>query len=364
MVQWGDAGKRGGGATDHTTLESSPESAADEGDAVALPTPLESSRPGESSRDRHVRLLGTAILVGSAVFAMAWISGAMVAGGVFGCESCHAMRAYAEATTEAGHATVTCAECHTGDSLVAATTGAPRAWRWIESWSLGRAPTAQTAADTACRMCHESVTAQLIEAQGIRVRHSDFDDVSCTVCHSGTGHRLSDRLYLSTQMSDCTSCHRTSAVRVESCEQCHVGDADRSAGASAWRAVHGAGWRDAHGMGDLDGCTDCHTPAYCADCHGVALPHPAEWSRTHGGSAAQEPAACESCHQARWCRSCHGMAMPHPEGFIAEHPIHAETLGYDTCYRCHTLQTCESCHVQSSHPAVEGVRTDAHGGAR
>lgn len=330
--------------------------------------PLETSRlarltaPLHSQRGRRLvaAWVSLALLVVLAVF---WAAGSLVAGGAFGCDGCHAMAPYAAAHGESLHAGTSCRECHTRSGIPAAIVAAPRSLRWISSAVVGRKPAPVQVTDEPCRDCHSMVLSETVDSGGLRVRHSDFIETSCGMCHAGTAHVLDDRHYMAPQMEDCTGCHRTSAVRVESCTTCHVGSGDRAEqGASAWRAVHGAGWAQAHGMGDLDGCVDCHEPSYCARCHGLAMPHPVEWARTHGESAVESAATCESCHDPDWCTSCHGMQMPHPVAFISVHPGAASEQGQQVCYRCHSFGLCESCHVKSSHPLVPGVRADAHGG--
>ncbi|MDP2234696.1 MAG: hypothetical protein Q8K89_13745 [Actinomycetota bacterium] len=304
------------------------------------------------------------VLVVMGVLAGVWGGGAVVAGGVVQCDSCHAMTPYVTAAQDSAHSGTNCRACHTGTGPVAALVNAPRAWGWISSAVLGREARPVAISDAPCRDCHNAVLDSTVESRGIRVRHSDFEASSCYSCHPGIGHPISDRHYIGVQMADCTSCHRTSAVRIESCDLCHVSRSTRATGASSWRAAHGQGWEKAHGMGNLTGCTDCHAPSYCASCHGLAMPHPAQWPRSHGESAKENGASCPSCHEATWCESCHGVAMPHPAEFLASHPTQVENDGAEICHRCHSVQVCERCHISSSHPLVPGVRSDAHGGAR
>lgn len=288
--------------------------------------------------------------------------GSLVAGGVFGCEGCHAMEGYAAAHAASPHEGTGCRDCHTRTGLAAAVVAAPRGVRWVSSAVIGRSAAPVETDDGPCRDCHAGALAETVDTGGLRVRHSDFSEIACRMCHAGTAHVLGGRHYLGPQMEDCTGCHRTSATRVETCDTCHVGSRDRGQGASAWRAVHGAGWAEAHGMGDLGGCVDCHTPSYCARCHGLAMPHPANWATSHAGTAVQDRTSCQSCHDPDWCAGCHGVEMPHAAGFIARHPDEVASSGPQVCYRCHALTLCESCHVKSSHPLVPGVRADAHGG--
>lgn len=293
-----------------------------------------------------------------------WGTGSAVAAGAFECTGCHAMEAYARAHSESTHSGLGCRECHTGTGAVAALVNAPRALGWMGASVFGVQSAPVDTSDASCRSCHDAVLTQTVESGGLRVRHADFVESTCHTCHPGTGHVLAERHYVGTQMSDCTSCHRSSALLITSCEVCHIGKGDRAVGESSWRVVHGAGWKQTHGAGELEGCTDCHTPSYCARCHGIPMPHPAEWPNTHGATALESAKPCRSCHEADWCSSCHGIEMPHPDGFWPAHPAEVKRAGAETCHRCHSIQTCERCHVSSSHPVVPGVRSDAHGAER
>lgn len=327
--------------------------------AAGIPEP---GAKAPSIRLRRRRLAAFAVLALLAAAVLGWSAGSAVVAGAVECGACHSMSAHVTAAAGSTHAGLECAECHVGEGAGAVFAAGPRGTRWMLVSLLGREPSASDVPDTRCRECHAAALEQVVEARGIRVRHSDFADAPCGSCHPGVAHPLEDRHYIGTQMADCTACHRTSALQVETCGTCHVGDGEGGRGASAWRVVHGPNWRSTHGMGTLAGCTDCHAPSYCAQCHGLALPHPAEWARSHGTSAAEDRGACERCHDPAWCSECHGVEMPHPNGFMPAHPGMVRESGPSACYRCHTLSACEHCHVRSSHPPVDGVRTDAHGG--
>lgn len=315
-------------------------------------------RPG---RRVHREVVALSLLAATGIALLIWGAGTLVAGGYFGCTGCHSMQSYASPHTDGPHASVPCGTCHVGDGLVASLSNSPRAIGWVLGAVISARPAVLVASDAACRECHSRVLANTIENHGLRVRHQDFAEASCIDCHSGTAHILPGHHYLAPQMDECTGCHRTSATRVETCEVCHRGSGSRSPGASAWKSVHGPAWQQTHGAGDLSGCVSCHTPAYCASCHDLAMPHPSDWPRTHGATARDDRISCLSCHDDAWCTSCHGVEMPHASGFMSRHPSAVHRVGAQTCYRCHLLEQCEHCHVASSHPQVPGVRTDAHG---
>lgn len=281
-----------------------------------------------------------------------------------GCSACHTMRQHVAAEDHSSHGTLGCSSCHATPAPLGVVVDGLRAERWAVSELIGRPVIAGGVSDASCRGCHEPTLAMTVVAMGIRVRHADFVERSCTECHAGTGHRVERGWYPGVQMADCTGCHATYAANVDHCSFCHVEKAPtpRPEWGSAWRAAHGAGWERTHGMGDVSSCRDCHGPVYCARCHGTAIPHPVGWQRTHGASASdsQVRAACATCHEPSWCGECHGVQMPHPAGFLPVHGPAAIESGETICQRCHPVSECERCHLASSHPNVPGA---AFGGA-
>jgi hypothetical protein len=157
-------------------------------------------------------------------------------------------------------------------------------------------------------------------------------------------------------MDDCMGCHKSASDDPTSCELCHVGSAERREGSTAWRSTHGAGWESTHGMGEIRTCSACHAPRFCIGCHGVRIPHPADWVVTHGATAlgVQGP-KCTTCHESQMCSGCHGLEMPHPAGFLPAHGGIAQESADGVCTTCHLQQSCDVCHLASSHPDVPGV---------
>ena len=299
---------------------------------------------------RALWAVGIMLLV---LVAVLLLTGAAVRADV-GCTSCHTMAPYAEASAVSGHPSLECSACHASSGITGMIVDGARAMSWVSSSEVS--PVAYD--DTPCVGCHANVLEETIEARGIRVRHSDFSEMPCTRCHSGTGHALEDRFYRVAEMDDCMQCHRSSVDNLDTCETCHVPDADaeRREGNTTWRVTHGAGWEQAHGMGDLRTCKACHEPSYCIECHGVQVPHPTDWLVGHGAPlAGVADDRCATCHETEWCTSCHQVEMPHPTGFLPLHGPEAEEIGEDACYRCHDAENCNACHIQSSHPNIPGV---------
>ncbi len=322
-------------------------------------TRLNARRTGDGRVRRTLRAVWFVVLVSvTALTVLAFVLGAFATGERACARACHAMAPYADAAADSPHASTPCVRCHGTSGSFGMLADGWALQRRALSVALGREPVAQQVSDTACRECHAAVLADVVVSRGIAVRHSDFSQERCALCHAGTGHALPGRTYDVAQMDDCMSCHSSSGEELSGCAMCHMPDADRERlkGTSTWRITHGPRWRTTHGMGDLKTCVSCHAPAYCARCHRLALPHPPSWPKQHGKAArAVETKTCVACHESTWCADCHGVEMPHRDGFLPAHGEDAHRLGETTCYRCHPEAGCVDCHLRSAHPDVPGV---------
>ncbi len=320
---------------------------------------LRMSKTGAAGRTRLTRriMAGLAtVAVGAALSATAL--GAFATSQRVCTDACHAMTPYAAASAESPHAALPCIRCHRTQGAFGSFADGWALQRRMAAAIVGRRPVAQALSDASCRECHAALLVDPVVSRGIAVRHADFEGERCTLCHAGTGHAVAGRRYDVAQMDDCMSCHSSSGHDLGSCDVCHVPDAERerSEGASTWRITHGSEWRTTHGMGDLRMCVSCHAPAYCARCHGLALPHPPTWPRQHGQAARTVGApTCATCHERSWCDGCHGIEMPHRTDFLPRHGPDARRTGEQVCKRCHPEAACAECHLRSAHPNVPGV---------
>lgn len=296
-----------------------------------------------------------------AVSALSFAAGLAVRSDV-GCGACHEMQAYQAAAKDSMHGTLECAECHATPGTFGLLADGLRAFSWVAA----SGPALTEIDSERCLACHENVREEVLQAAGISVRHSDFLGESCSTCHGGTAHKVESRWYRVLEMDDCMSCHRSSGQNPEQCGECHVPDPasrERREGPTAWRATHGPGWKSTHRMGTLTTCVSCHIPGFCTECHGVRVPHPADWLASHGPVTVESSQApCETCHDAGWCTGCHGVDMPHEPGFLPAHGLRATQVGEQVCARCHNPQTCVMCHYESSHPNLPGIGMGHEGG--
>lgn len=290
-----------------------------------------------------------------------WLLSGVVVGAVFSddssrCSACHVMELRALAVGTGMHAGVECAGCHIDSGIAGVVKTGFGVEGMLYANLLHRSPKSAAVSDSACRSCHAQSLKSVGASHGIRMRHADITDQRCRSCHGGVGHTMPELVYETSDMDSCSPCHAGSGGDPSSCTLCHI---EESAGRervipTAWGATHGPNWLKTHGSGDLDGCIQCHAPSKCISCHGVALPHPNSWLRTHGAKTLEVGFdSCHTCHDESWCTRCHGgVTMPHPSGFLPVHGTEAERLGTSACTRCHASQSCDSCHYESAHPHI------------
>lgn len=105
----------------------------------------------------------------------------------------------------------------------------------------------------------------------------------------------------------------------------------------------------------INECSTCHTRAFCTDCHGVPMPHPPTFTKTHGAVGKADPKVCSKCHgsAATFCNDCHhGSALDWKystkQPWQQQHPAAVKQLGASACFDCHDPTYCANCHVNGS----------------
>ncbi|MCE5191967.1 MAG: hypothetical protein LLG08_09460, partial [Actinomycetia bacterium] len=105
-------------------------------------------------------------------------------------------------------------------------------------------------------------------------------------------------------------------------------------------------------------CSTCHDlNTFCNDCHGLEMPHPADFTKSHGALGKKEPTVCANCHATpgtknasatEFCNACH-----HPDGnpnksWLPQHFVVVQKKGAEPCFQCHEPTYCAKCHVRSA----------------
>jgi hypothetical protein len=102
-------------------------------------------------------------------------------------------------------------------------------------------------------------------------------------------------------------------------------------------------------------CRMCHAKAeFCEGCHGMAMPHPTDFQKTHGPAGKLTPAVCANCHAkgratstgTEFCNACHHKQGDPSKPWIPQHFTVVAKSGATTCFDCHNPTFCAHCHVQ------------------
>lgn len=263
-----------------------------------------------------------------------------------------------------------------------------------------------------CTQCH-SMNRVYTPSSGILIDHDVHaeKDVSCTLCHNRVAHADGDIEFVNVDpttnelnyphdnfmtMTACFRCHsqEPDAEAPGACEACHTPEFELKPGnhfepgfyelggdsaghaelaQEAWGETSatpeaqpvsdesdGHGAEPAFDLAPLDEifyCGTCHSSAFCEDCHGLPMPHPADFAEGHGEAGKADSAVCANCHAkgeavgssgTEFCNSCH-----HPEGdatrpWIPQHFEAVRQSGAQACFECHNPTFCAECHVRGS----------------
>jgi len=276
------------------------------------------------------------------------------------CASCHEMAPAVASWSQSPHSVVGCPSCHEQS----------RPWyRFPETLILrvgmltrdtaahvsegGSQEGTVTVPDSACEQCHDP-SRKVTMRYGTLIDHQEHArrNKSCQSCHIWTAHPRSGAEKPLLLMEQCFTCHGTPGNPMASgtCVTCHPASFDKrpaSHGPAAWKVTHGK-----VAMAGEQKCTMCHTAAFCTDCHGLAMPHPAGWERGktgHGATASKGEQVCVKCHTERPdpCAKCHHQDFKQTKGtWIEQHPDVVEQRGVLFCLKCHEPTHCVKCHTR------------------
>jgi len=269
-----------------------------------------------------------------------------------GCTQCHRSAPFVAQTAQSVHANVSCVRCHVQSDPASRVA---YAYHLIFGMALrvapvGTGPVAGIPNQT-CLSCHADVMTKVVTANGVSIEHSNCAKGSlCTDCHSDTAHGTAVKWVTKSDMNRCLDCHASKTVRAN-CTTCHATrSVQERVTTGEWTVTHGPNWKQTHGMGDLKTCAACHADDFCVTCHGLSLPHNADFLRMHPGVALTQRKDCEVCHKQTFCDDCHGLPMPHPASFTPTHATLVQKQGQTVCLRCHVQDDCTNCHVKHVHP--------------
>ncbi|MRS13082.1 MAG: hypothetical protein EG823_08440 [Actinobacteria bacterium] len=284
------------------------------------------------------------------------------------CLACHEMELRAHSWSESAHTVVACVKCHQE----------PTEWYEVPQRVASRArllsrdvsahfsgdfadPVDAPAAngkpisDAVCLQCHDP-NRKATSGFRILINHAEHAkrNGSCVSCHVRTAHPLATRGEPLSLMGKCYTCHGQPDYpeATAECEACHPSGYELlppSHAVKTWARGHG----DASEQ-DQRLCTMCHQQEVCNGCHGLPMPHPAEWAAGvngtdgHAAVAKEQPETCDSCHDGGpdLCTMCHHTSFDPMKGlWIEQHATEVESEGKQYCERCHASAYCSFCHT-------------------
>ncbi len=198
-----------------------------------------------------------------------------------------------------------------------------------------------------CVRCHESLLGGVTVADGSNVYMSHAEPYeagkACIRCHQRIGHVG----YIAPAMTSCLECHDAAQVSAD-CQMCHIGNPSDK---STRELPAGAASKRPYRLVQLDTnrCYECHQTRTCDPCHGLRLPHPAEFvAERHARPAAWAgKQQCYRCHEPNMCYQCHLSFPAHYDGWEREHVFTSPQAGCSCHDRRRPERTepfCTVCH--------------------
>lgn len=223
-----------------------------------------------------------------------------------------------------------------------------------------------------CTQCHGD-NRPITPSTGIIINHKIHaeNDVSCTMCHNRVAHPEDFELKLAgnkkhedfMKMEACFRCHgfEKGSKAPGACDRCHPKGFELKPANHFEKGFYTKGG-ESGGHAKLkkeepDYCKMCHVEStFCVDCHGVVMPHPADFQKTHGAAGKKSPAVCANCHAKagtstaglEFCNGCHHKQGDPAKPWIPQHFKVVAKTGAQPCFECHKSTFCAECHVRSA----------------
>jgi len=230
-------------------------------------------------------------------------------------------------------------------------------------------------ASAQCTQCHNLATRVVNPSPGIIISHDVHakNGIQCTMCHNRVAHNEDFALTLPgnrkhvdfMKMQACFRCHTlTPGSRTDlgltatgKCSACHTADFALKPPNHADSAFYPKGHAKL-ATSDPKYCTMCHVrQAFCDKCHGLPMPHPADFIKTHGPLGKSKPQMCLRCHGTKaggfeFCNACHHRQGDPNKPWIPQHSAVVKANGASSCLGdgspgqgCHNPVFCSNCHV-------------------
>lgn len=254
-----------------------------------------------------------------------------------------------------------------------------------------------------CTQCHNLANRTVTPSAGIIIDHDAHSSrgITCTTCHNRVAHPEENVTFILKgdrkhddwmKMDACFRCHGQApgSKAPGTCSTCHPADfklKPASHDAAGWYAKFGESGGHAKAAKEesasvaeatrlheeaeplnpkkaqgpilapsstVNTCFTCHKTTFCSDCHGVAIPHPEAFKKSHGATGFASPAVCAKCHArtpaeangTAFCNACHHKDSTPDQPWLTQHPESVKKNGAQPCFKCHDEAICSGCHVR------------------
>jgi hypothetical protein len=385
-------------------------------------------RPFDAFRDpaKRPRAIIWTGLAFMSIIAIALVAIPVTSSYTFCAHVCHCIQDDTLAAyNDSPHAKVSCVACHIPSQADPVTfmyhkikAGVEGGYQRVtRTFDLPINPESAVAAEmksTQCTQCHTS-TREVTPREGLIIDHKIHADnkVTCTTCHNRVAHPEREQLTLQgnehhvdwLSMDGCFRCHglESGAKAPGKCTACHPADfklVPPSHETTSWYNSYGVskghaaaalevearvaeaekaqGEKSAAETGsaeakeelkpldEVNTCLTCHKADFCTGCHGMELPHSAEFKKDHAKEAAANSAACGKCHarsaaEAKslgYCDACHHPKSSPGGSWIEEHKTVVSSEDAKQCFNCHKEQQCSYCHVRGTAAGRANLKQD------
>jgi nitrate/TMAO reductase-like tetraheme cytochrome c subunit len=257
-----------------------------------------------------------------------------------------------------------------------------------------------------CTQCH-STNRKVSPSRGIIIDHKVHADksVTCTTCHNRVAHNETGMKFKLAgnrahqdfmKMTACFRCHALKGGSAPgTCSACHppsfklkpanhsqpgfyqrFGDSkghaklaledearlaelksEEASAAAAGVKEEASGGPAMVKPSEVSYCGTCHDKTtFCTACHGVEMPHPKDFLKTHGPLGTSKPAVCANCHAKSkesattlsFCSTCHHQGSDPNRPWLDQHWQVVRDKGANGCFQCHNPTFCSNCHVRGA----------------
>jgi len=304
----------------------------------------------------------------TALIAILFVVAAMI--GLFStagfCGLCHEMDYDIDALSKSAHAQLTCYACHqrlSVPNLIFHKILAMKELYYHFTNSYEKPINAHShyaeegeVPNDNCNFCHSILTRKVTASEGVIINHEVHlkKGINCIMCHNRVAHPNMEEYKTEYEdwmkMDGCVRCHKQeeNSPAPGACKACHPKGFELKPENHFAKGFMPSGhWKLKEE--DPKYCEMCHNEkVFCYNCHGMEMPHPGDWKKTHRTIGKKKPGSCKLCHKGKnFCNNCHhGADYGSPAEWIKKHQLIVKKKGAQPCFQCHEETFCSFCHVR------------------